>query len=75
MGSPRRQAGSPKPRATGRHPSGVTHVLWRQDDNGNRVRIGTFDSLATAEGARDTLEARGHKQLYWIESVEDEPAS
>jgi hypothetical protein len=56
----------------------VTHVLWRQDDNGNRVRIGTFsgcDSLASAEGARDALEARGHKQLYWIESVEDEPAS
>jgi hypothetical protein len=50
----------------------VTHVLWRQDDNGNCVRLASFVSLADAEEVRDAFEARGHKQLYWVESSDDD---
>ena len=50
----------------------MTHVLWRQDDNGNRVPLGTFSSLRDAELLRDAFERRGHKQLYWIESGDDD---
>jgi hypothetical protein len=41
--------------------------LWRQDDNGNRDRIGTFETHAAAQRALDRFEALGHKQIYWLE--------
>ncbi|HUQ05859.1 MAG TPA: hypothetical protein VM261_25330, partial [Kofleriaceae bacterium] len=41
--------------------------LWRQDDNGNRVRIDVFASEAEAEAERAGYEARAHKQLYWVQ--------
>lgn len=41
--------------------------LFRQDDNGGRFHIRDFDSKFSAECARRTFEARGHKQLYTIE--------
>ena len=41
--------------------------LWRQDDNGNRDRIGLFDTQAAARRALDRFEALGHKQIYWLE--------
>ncbi len=40
--------------------------LFRQDDNGNQFPMRDFDSKASAECARRTFEARGHKQLYTI---------
>jgi hypothetical protein len=41
--------------------------LWRQDDNGNRVLIREYADREAAELARDEMQARGHKQLYWVE--------
>lgn len=42
-------------------------VVWRQDDAGNRSVV---ESRLTEEDARKLMremEARGHKQVYWIE--------
>ena len=50
------------------HP-GWTWVLWRQDDNGNTFVVSTHASLESAEDARRSYEARGHKQRYWIEQT------
>jgi hypothetical protein len=47
----------------------MRYELWRQDDNGNRVRIDVFESEAEAEAARAAFEARAHKQMYWVEEV------
>jgi hypothetical protein len=41
-------------------------IVWRQDDNGNRFEVARKDSRAEAEGLAATMEARGHKQLYWV---------
>ena len=41
-------------------------IVWRQDDNGNRFEITRTDSRADAEELASVLEARGHKQLYWV---------
>lgn len=42
-------------------------ALERQDDNGVRAVMHTFESELAAECARRTYEERGHKQLYAIE--------
>lgn len=44
--------------------------LWavhRQDDNGNRFVVRAGLAREEAERLAAELEARGHKQLYWIE--------
>ena len=41
-------------------------VVWRQDDNGNRFEVARKDSRAEAEDLAATMEARGHKQMYWV---------
>ncbi|GAA4604121.1 hypothetical protein BJY16_004873 [Actinoplanes octamycinicus] len=41
-------------------------VVWRQDDNGNRYVVARGRSRAEADELAATLEARGHKQLYWV---------
>ncbi len=41
--------------------------LWRQDDNGVRVLIASFDDGETALGALARFESQHHKQTYWIE--------
>ena len=41
-------------------------VVWRQDDNGNRFEVGRRESRAAAEELAATMEARGHKQTYWV---------
>jgi hypothetical protein len=41
-------------------------VVWRQDDNGNRYEVARLDSRADAEALAATMEARGHKQTYWV---------
>jgi GNAT superfamily N-acetyltransferase len=41
--------------------------LWRQDDNGNRVRIATYPSEDVAREALARFESLGHKQIYWID--------
>ena len=48
-------------------PEGVTiWVVWRQDDNGNRYEVARHDSRAAAQAQADEMEARGHKQTYWV---------
>ncbi|MEU8591008.1 SPOR domain-containing protein [Streptomyces sp. NPDC048664] len=44
------------------------HVI-RQDDNGNRYRVGRYATRDQAQEIVDGLEASGHKQLYWVERV------
>ena len=47
----------------------VEWQLWRQDDNGNRVRIRAFTGLAKATAALASFERLAHKQTYWIEEA------
>jgi pyridoxine kinase len=44
--------------------------LWRvmrQDDNGNEFLVGAHASREDAEAEAARLEARGHKQTYWVD--------
>jgi len=43
-------------------------TLWRQDDNGNRVRVETFGTREAALARQAQFEARHHKQIYWVEA-------
>ncbi|MEV8098802.1 (deoxy)nucleoside triphosphate pyrophosphohydrolase [Kitasatospora sp. NPDC085879] len=45
------------------------HRVMRQDDNGNRFLVATGLGRAEAEALAAEFEARGHKQLYWVEAV------
>jgi hypothetical protein len=44
-------------------------LVIRQDDNGNRYRVGRYATRAEAQKIADSLDGRGHKQLYWVERV------
>ncbi|MCP3755831.1 SPOR domain-containing protein [Streptomyces sp. ZAF1911] len=44
-------------------------LVIREDDNGNRYRVGRYSTRAEAQKVADSLESRGHKQLYWIERL------
>ena len=44
-------------------------IVWRQDDNGNRFEVARKDSRADAQALAAAMEARGHKQLYWVAPV------
>jgi hypothetical protein len=41
-------------------------IVWRQDDNGNRFEVARKDSRLEAEDLAAAMEARGHKQMYWV---------
>jgi len=58
-----------------RHPTGMTEywLVLRQDDNGNVFVVGEHPSEAAARSAAKALEARAHKQIYWIEPRGDLP--
>ncbi|MEU8924475.1 hypothetical protein AB0D10_26625 [Kitasatospora sp. NPDC048545] len=47
-----------------------TYRVIRQDDNGNRFLVAKDLDGAGAQRLAAELEARGHKQLYWVEEVE-----
>ena len=49
-------------------------VLWRQDDNGNRFVVATFDDQKAAEAALRAFERKKHKQTYWIDRAPDSPS-
>ncbi|GIE83004.1 hypothetical protein Aph02nite_89540 [Actinoplanes philippinensis] len=49
-------------------------VVWRQDDNGNRFVVTKRASRAEAEEVASEMEARGHKQLYWVAAASAPPA-
>lgn len=44
-------------------------ALWRQDDNGNRVRVETFATREAAQARQAEFESRHHKQIYWVEEI------
>jgi RpiB/LacA/LacB family sugar-phosphate isomerase len=46
------------------------YLLIRQDDNGNRHVVARYRERAEATAAAEVFEARGHKQLYWVEAAE-----
>ncbi|MFF5445216.1 SPOR domain-containing protein [Streptomyces sp. NPDC012888] len=45
-------------------------LVIRQDDNGNRYRVGRYATRAEAQKVVDSLDDRGHKQLYWVERLD-----
>ncbi|KOG21579.1 SPOR domain-containing protein [Streptomyces wedmorensis] len=44
-------------------------LVIRQDDNGNRYRVGRYATKDEAQKIADSLDDRGHKQLYWVEHI------
>ncbi len=48
-----------------------TYRVMRQDDNGNRYLVAGDLAEAAAERLAAEFEARGHKQLYWVEREAD----
>lgn len=53
------------------HPMDQAYRVMRQDDNGNRYLVARGLSRAEAEALAAEFEARGHKQLYWVERDEE----
>lgn len=59
-------------RAVGTMSEGTVSLPWiviRQDDNGNRYRVGRYATRAEAQRIADSLDDRGHKQIYWVERI------
>lgn len=51
-------------------PEPIRQEMWsvyRQDDNGNRFVVSTQLNREEAELLVAEFEARGHKQVYWVE--------
>ena len=44
-------------------------LVIRQDDNGNRYRVGRYATKAEAEKIADRLDPPGPVRLYWVERV------
>ncbi|MER5871771.1 SPOR domain-containing protein [Streptomyces sp. NPDC002044] len=44
-------------------------LVIRQDDNGNRYRVGRYPTRAEAQKVADSLDNRGREQLYWVERI------
>ena len=44
-------------------------LVIREDDRGNRYRVGRYATRAEAEKISDSLDQRGHRQLYWVERL------
>ncbi|MFD5546769.1 SPOR domain-containing protein [Streptomyces goshikiensis] len=44
-------------------------LVIRQDDNGNRYRVGRYATRSEAQKVVDSLGGHGHKQLYWVERL------
>ncbi|MFF2184466.1 SPOR domain-containing protein [Streptomyces sp. NPDC058155] len=44
-------------------------LVIRQDDNGNRYRVGRYATKDEAQKIADGLGGNGHKQLYWVERL------
>ena len=42
-------------------------TLYRQDDNGNKAVVHSYESRRVADYYQRLYEARGHKQHYWVE--------
>ncbi len=48
-------------------PVPASWIVMRQDDNGNRYEVARVTSRCEAESLMYQYEARGHKQVYWVE--------
>jgi hypothetical protein len=48
-------------------------TVYRQDDNGNRFVVSSFESEEAAKEHAAELESHGHKQLYWVSRNDDQP--
>lgn len=48
-------------------------LVLRQDDNGNVFVVAECAGEAAARTRAHELEARAHKQIYWIEPRDDQP--
>ncbi|MEV0318814.1 SPOR domain-containing protein [Streptomyces sp. NPDC050658] len=44
-------------------------LVIRQDDNGNRYRVGRYATKAEAEKIADSLDDDGRRQLYSVEKL------
>jgi hypothetical protein len=40
--------------------------VWRQDDNGNQYEVSRHGTREEAVSVATAMEARGHKQTYWV---------
>jgi hypothetical protein len=47
-------------------------TVWRQDDNGAVDKVSTVATQGEAQRLMEDLEAKGHKQVYWIVGPEPE---
>ncbi|POX40512.1 hypothetical protein C3486_13600 [Streptomyces sp. Ru73] len=45
-------------------------LVIREDDNGNRYRVGRYATRAEAEQVADRLDDRGRRRLYVVERVD-----
>ncbi|MER0482427.1 SPOR domain-containing protein [Streptomyces sp. Edi2] len=45
-------------------------LVIRQDEGGNRYRVGRYATRAEAERVADRLGPRGHQQLYVVEKAD-----
>ena len=45
-------------------------TVWREDDDGNRFIVKAALAYDEAVALVSTLEARGHKQVYWLQEME-----
>ncbi|AZK96311.1 MULTISPECIES: SPOR domain-containing protein [Streptomyces] len=48
----------------------LSWLVIRQDDNGNRYRVGRYATEDEARKMVDKLDAKGHRQLYSVERAE-----
>jgi hypothetical protein len=56
----------------------ATQLVWlviRQDDNGNRYRIGSYATEAEAEDMANRLDGHGNGKLYWVEHLDQTSTS
>ncbi len=48
----------------------LPYQLWRQDDNGVQYLVASFASLAEAQKVQEKFSTGGHKQIWWIETLQ-----
>ncbi|MEU8913604.1 SPOR domain-containing protein [Streptomyces sp. Je 1-4] len=48
----------------------LSWLVIRQDEGGNRYRVGRYATRAEAERVADRLETRGRQQLYVVEKAD-----
>lgn len=50
-------------------------AVIRQDDNGNRYRVGRYRTREEAESVAERFGEKGHRQLYLVERVDQRQVS